>query len=1528
MAGRQVVVISEPVPRFKVWGAEEAQTFVFDYGSYCDLLEPGDAKVPMCRAIQPSFLQLLLGWDEPADWIEVIDPRLKDSGGRGAEVRVELQTPFKPASFREFTAGISESGSSRVEEQSVRRSGSGLRQSSDEVRVKLELGDEPEKEEKKEVSTQSEATHIETKGAASGRTPVLYLSDAHCEAMLIQAFGPKSSERSAKLLRAIQMQDIKPDERGSSFSNLSVAMEYVRKWREALRWCSRQLPSNRTLVKIFLANVYPKPLAKAMYDADYQSINDCMTGFIKKFRTGVDASEVLSVYDDKPSKGEKKPSKVEAKKEQAPVAKAPAAKNPKGERPERSEEWKAQQTCFGCGMHGHIRPDCPNKKTAAQSAQPAPQAKKMGALSMGSPEEVGPFVAVDVSAVGQQGKRCLRMTGHLDGGAQCDAVGQNWVPYLELHGGIVVPLKVPQPLTWYSGKVMQESRSIVKLRVSVVGCNKEFESSFYVLPDPTDFIIVGWATQVRERMETRISDFRAVQKAQGISPVASTARDGNEVVPDMDGKEVTVDEMIFVDESVPDPAPEDTILTPAERVVVDELLEEFKEVFVAKPAGAARVEPMSITFKEGWTHPPMEPPRVHSPRVEAAIEMDIKKQWEYAVIEKSQAEYGSPVHAVVKPDSDSGYRFTLDMRGTNEGIITNPYPLPLISEVLLELREAQYIAKMDLKWGFWQFPVREEDRWKVAFRWKGDMWQYRTVCMGNTDSTNYLQRTMVRLFSKTHMRGSLVFLDDVFAYGKTWAEFLAALRAVLEVLVNANLFLKREKCTFGAREVHVLGHVVSREGVKSDSSRVDAVLAVPFPRNARELRRFLGMTNFMREYIPHYSLLAKPLSREVNTPHGEWPRADMETAFEVLKRAVAAQLSLAHLDYSVPVVVQCDASVLGLGGVLINRYPRGDRVVKCVSHAFTEAESRWKTLEQEAFAVVFTLLHFRNVLWGHYFLVETDHRNLTFIHSGTSAKVIRWSLAVQQFCFAISFIPGEQNVVADTLSRAPAGAALSVQVLRVTDFAGPATRTRGRHRDQQGAGVSDAKNSEENSSENSGEEKNSSIAPYENISPENPRIGPSDGVSDVAVDKERRSWFDSVHNETQGHMGLHATLRELQQKGLTWPRMSRDVVKWIATCALCQKYRLGGKEVLAIPSPIASFQVFEELGIDFIGPLPKDDVGNSYICNCVCMTTHYCELFAVEAATAVIAAHCLLSVVARYGCFRAVRSDRGTHFVNEVIAELLRLFEIQQVLTLAERPQANGVVERNGGEVMRHLRLLVAPKDLRRLWSVMLPLSQRIINNTWKASLGSTPHQLLHWAPTDLNRGLFAPMEEPSAVPPLSNDHVRQLQVAYERLLDETSLHVWKEQAKLLEEYQGVVPTDFAVGTYALMSYEVRPPSKLSARWAGPYRITARQGNSAVLQDLTGGKAKTVDVSRLKPFFVVPGLDVQALAGADLGEVRVEAVLAHRGDARKRGTMEFQVQWTDGDVTWEPWESVRKLAAVDEYIRAFPGKELKPLLSG
>lgn len=113
--------------------------------------------------------------------------------------------------------------------------------------------------------------------------------------------------------------------------------------------------------------------------------------------------------------------------------------------------------------------------------------------------------------------------------------------------------------------------------------------------------------------------------------------------------------------------------------------------------------------------------------------------------------------------------------------------------------------------------------------------------------------------------------------------------------------------------------------------------------------------------------------------------------------------------------------------------------------------------------------------------------------------------------------------------------------------------------------------------------------------------------------------------------------------------MSGDIAHWIAQCPTCQKDRLAGKPVVTANAAIASFQISEELGVDFIGPLPKDELMHSYICNVVCSTTHYC---------AVITAHCLLSVVARYGRFRSLRSDRGTHCVNDIIAEVLRLFKI------------------------------------------------------------------------------------------------------------------------------------------------------------------------------------------------------------------------------------------------------------------------------
>ena len=233
---------------------------------------------------------------------------------------------------------------------------------------------------------------------------------------------------------------------------------------------------------------------------------------------------------------------------------------------------------------------------------------------------------------------------------------------------------------------------------------------------------------------------------------------------------------------------------------------------------------------------------------------------------------------------------------------------------------------------------------------------------------------------------------------------------------------------------------------------------------------------------------------------------------------------------------------------------------------------------------------------------------------------------------------------------------------------------------------------------------------------------------------------------------------------------------------------------------------------------------------------------------------------------------------------------------------------------MRHLKALVMSKGLRPLWSVMLPLVMRIINRSYKPSIGAVPHRLLHWAPTDLDRGMFAPFKEVTEAPVMNSPYVRSLESAYEKLLDATSEYILEEQDKVRALYEGKEPTVFEVGALVLVSYLVRPPTKLHCRWGGPFEVVSRVRNNVIVRDLTSDARHEYDVSRLRLFLVADGVDAPSLAAADLGEAEVLSILRHEGTAKNRKAMRFEVQWSDGDPTWESWDVVRRLAPLDEYV--------------
>ena len=215
----------------------------------------------------------------------------------------------------------------------------------------------------------------------------------------------------------------------------------------------------------------------------------------------------------------------------------------------------------------------------------------------------------------------------------------------------------------------------------------------------------------------------------------------------------------------------------------------------------------------------------------------------------------------------------------------------------------------------------------------------------------------------------------------------------------------------------LLGHVVDGSGFRQSEDRIAALLAIPMPRTPRELRRYLGATNFMRRFIPNYGVIAAPLIVLVNKDKKDLRSESALAAFRRLQQAVGNQISVCHLDYNLPLVVSTDASNMGVGATLANLYPDGSRrIIACILHKFISAESRWKTIEQEAFAMVYALQHWRDLLYGHHFVLETDHRNLTYIHGGSSPKLTRWLLVLQEFSYGTVHVAGDLNVFPDLTS--------------------------------------------------------------------------------------------------------------------------------------------------------------------------------------------------------------------------------------------------------------------------------------------------------------------------------------------------------------------------------------------------------------------------------------------------------------------------------------------------------------------------------
>ena len=220
-----------------------------------------------------------------------------------------------------------------------------------------------------------------------------------------------------------------------------------------------------------------------------------------------------------------------------------------------------------------------------------------------------------------------------------------------------------------------------------------------------------------------------------------------------------------------------------------------------------------------------------------------------------------------------------------------------------------------------------------------------------------------------------------------------------------------------------MGRVVSRQGLKIDPKKIEAVLKLQRPKLKKDVRSFLGFVSYHRNFIPNFARITAPLNELIKKKMPtkvKW-NDKCEQAFNQLKNALSSAPILAFPDFSKEFSLETDASKLQIAAVLLQKQDGQRVMISCVSRTLTPAEQNYSIVELECLAVVYGIQQFRSYLFGRHFTVFTDQRSLKWLMKmkNPSGRLARWVISLQQYDFTIEYKPGSENLAADALSRLP-----------------------------------------------------------------------------------------------------------------------------------------------------------------------------------------------------------------------------------------------------------------------------------------------------------------------------------------------------------------------------------------------------------------------------------------------------------------------------------------------------------------------------
>ena len=691
------------------------------------------------------------------------------------------------------------------------------------------------------------------------------------------------------------------------------------------------------------------------------------------------------------------------------------------------------------------------------------------------------------------------------------------------------------------------------------------------------------------------------------------------------------------------------------------------------------------------------------------IEEQVAEMKADGIVEPSDSPYNSPIVLVSK--KDGGKRFCVDYRQLNQATHDEPAPEPHLPVTLKDLGQARVFSTLDLKSGYWQIPVAPESRPLTAFTTpSGESLQFTAMPFGLKNAPRTFQKMMAtQVLVGLQGRFCTAYLDDVIVYSPSWEEHLNHLDLVLSRLEQHNLTCSPSKCHFGQSTITYLGHEVTSEGNAPLPATLTAIRDAPPPRTRRQLRAFLGLCNWVREFVPRMAEIMAPLTALLTKNTKYLWTSTHQTAFDALREACSSAQPLARPDPHRPLILQTDASSTGMGAVLFQEKPNGEpSVISYASAYFGPVERKYSSNEQECLAVVWAIKKYRYFLESRPFVLRTDNRALTWLHTMKDMrnKLGRWALLLQEFSYTVEHVPGKSNTLPDALSRNPSEGpppplpepAEPMWPPSTTPLTIPEDRLRTL---QQLSPLDYVKQAQQTDSQTQRYLRNPT-----------PRHLVKDGLlweqgvlsttpPGLYVPPTARDYVLAAFHDAplSGHPGTHETLRAIRTQ-FQWPGMSQDVRRYVSVCRVCacaKQY----SQPKAEQRPRQPEGPWHTVAVDIMGPYPRSNNGKRFLLVITDLYSRWVEAFPLTRADAKQITNVMeKEIFARYGYPRHVLSDNGVQFTGKVWTQACQRWDVDHWTTPIYHPRANPT-ERRNKDIKQGLRIRLGEDH--RTWDLYVP---------------------------------------------------------------------------------------------------------------------------------------------------------------------------------------------------------------------------------